>query len=97
MKESKILQALGALSQEARLQAFLLLLSKEEGMSAGDIAEEIHVPPTTMSFHLAQLRSAGLVETAKMGRFVIYRANRKKIKRVAQYITGKEKKNTESL
>jgi len=90
MKAKKALSALSALSQESRLAAFIMLMAEESGLPAGEIALRLNVPATTMSFHLAQLRSAGLVETIKKGKSVIYSANRKKAKKLAKYIGGKK-------
>ena len=86
MKENKVLKALSALAQESRLAIFRLLITKGEGMSAGKIAEELGIPATTMSFHLSQLKNAGLVDSLKNGRSIIYSANRKRAKRMAKYI-----------
>ena len=40
--------------------------------SVGDIAQQLHQPLANTSHHLKALRKAGLVVTAKRGRFVIY-------------------------
>lgn len=66
-------KAFGALSQETRLDAFRLLVrSGSEGMAAGDIARQLHVPHNTMSAHLAILVNAGLVVSRREGRSIIY-------------------------
>src|SRR3546814_9628081 len=44
-------------------------------MAAGAIAEALGVPNSSLSFHLAQLRSAGLIEQERQHRTIIYRAN----------------------
>ncbi len=90
MKTSKIVQALSALAQESRLAIFRLLLEEEDGLQAGIISERLGIVSTTMSFHLNQLSKAGLIESHKEGRFIIYSANRKKAKKLAKYITGKD-------
>lgn len=93
MKSKKALAALAALAQESRLSIFLLLLDQENGMAAGDIARELDIPLTTMSFHLSQLKSAGLVDSRKNGRFIIYSANKKRVKKLAAVITGKDQQS----
>lgn len=92
MKTKKALMALDALAQESRLAVFRLLLTEDkgEGIQAGVIAEKLGVPATTMSFHLSQLKASGLIESHKIGKAVMYSANRKKAKKLAQYITGKD-------
>lgn len=90
MKAKKALICLHALAQESRLAVYRLLVEEggKEGLCAGTIAERLNIPPTTMSFHLSQLRHAGLVDSQKDGRLVIYSANRKKAKKLASYLTG---------
>lgn len=91
MKTKNAIAALHSLAQESRLSIFCLLMEKgEEGLCAGTISEILDIPPTTMSFHLSQLKNAGLVESHKDGRMVIYVANRKRAKKLAGYITGKK-------
>ena len=73
MDTSKATKALGALSQETRLDAFRLLVGRgSDGMAAGDIARKLNVPHNTMSAHLAILANAGLVVSRRQGRSVIY-------------------------
>lgn len=68
--------ALGALAQENRLGVFRLLVRTGlEGLPAGEIAERLKISPATLSFHLAQLRHAGLVTMKRDGRSLIYSAD----------------------
>lgn len=68
--------ALGALAQEHRLALFRLLVQAgPRGMAAGAIAEALGIPPSSLSFHLAQLRSAELIAQERQHRTIIYRAN----------------------
>ena len=73
METSDAVAALGALAQENRLDVFRLLVQAgPEGMAAGDIAERLKISPPTLSFHLAQLRQAGLLAMRRDGRSLIY-------------------------
>jgi len=73
MKMSRAVGALSALAQDSRLRAFRLLVKAGSGgMPAGGIAEELGVPPATLSFHLKELTNAGLVESRRDGRSLIY-------------------------
>ncbi|HSS66886.1 MAG TPA: metalloregulator ArsR/SmtB family transcription factor [Gammaproteobacteria bacterium] len=66
-------RALGALSQESRLAAFRLLVrSGADGMPAGGIARALDIPHNTMSSHLSILVNAGLVNSRRDGRSIIY-------------------------
>ncbi len=65
-----------ALSQEARLRAFRLLVQAgPDGLSAGAISEELGTPQNTLSFHLSHLSHAGIVSSRREGRSIIYLAN----------------------
>ncbi|WP_300975172.1 helix-turn-helix transcriptional regulator [Sphingomonas sp. LHG3406-1] len=68
--------ALAALAQEHRLTLFRLLVKAGEGgLPAGAIAQALGVPNSSLSFHLAQLRNAGLILQERQHRSLIYRAN----------------------
>lgn len=76
MKFDSAIMALGALAQEHRLTLFRLLVqSGDRGMAAGAIADALGVPNSSLSFHLAQLRNAGLILQERRQRSLIYRAN----------------------
>ena len=76
MRSKTAVQALGALAQEHRLELFRLLVQVgDKGMAAGAIAEKLGVPNSSLSFHLAQLRNAGLILQERQHRSLIYRAN----------------------
>ena len=76
MKSSNAVDALAALAQEHRLALFRLLVQAgNKGMAAGAIAEALGVPNSSLSFHLTQLRNAGLILQERQHRSLIYRAN----------------------
>jgi ArsR family transcriptional regulator len=76
METSSAVIALSALAQENRLDVFRLLVQAgPDGMAAGDVAERLEIAPATLSFHLAQLRQAGLLTMRRDGRSLIYSAN----------------------
>jgi DNA-binding transcriptional ArsR family regulator len=76
MRAKSAVEALGALAQEHRLALFRLLVQAgDKGMAAGAIAEKLGVPSSSLSFHLAQLRNAGLILQERQHRSLIYRAN----------------------
>lgn len=76
MKSRAAIDALGALAQEHRLALFRLLVQAgDKGMAAGAIAQRLGVPNSSLSFHLAQLRNAGLIAQERQHRSIIYRAN----------------------
>ena len=88
MKKSSAIAALGALAQETRLDIFRLLVQRgPQGMPAGEIGEHLGQPSPTMSFHLNQLRFAGLVTSRRDGRSIIYSANFRAMRELLGYLT----------
>lgn len=64
-----------ALSQPTRLEVYRLLLRYQPfGLAAGDIARLIAVPHNTLSSHLALLQTAGLTQSRREGRSIIFAA-----------------------
>jgi ArsR family transcriptional regulator len=76
MDAKRAVAALGALAQPSRLEVFRLLVRRgPAGLPAGEIGQRVGVPPTTLSFHLAQLSRAGLVASRRNGRSILYAAD----------------------
>lgn len=68
--------ALAALGHPTRLSVFRLLVEAgPEGSTPGQIADALSLPGATLSFHLKELTSAGLIEGEAQGRSIIYRAD----------------------
>ena len=87
MKASSAIDALAALAQEHRLALFRLLVQAgDKGMAAGAIADALGVPNSSLSFHLAQLRNAGLILQERQHRSLIYRANYKAMTGLVDYL-----------
>lgn len=87
MQSSNVLQALGALAQEHRLALFRLLVQAGEGgLSAGSLADALSVPNSSLSFHLAHLNRAGLIEQRRAGRSLIYSANYATMNQLVGYL-----------
>lgn len=76
MKENQALDAFAAISNKARLRIVRMLVTAgADGKSAGAIADALdRAAPSKVSFHLNQLESAGLVESRREGRSIIYSA-----------------------
>lgn len=76
MDTDSAISALSALAQSTRLDTFRFLVRHEpDGIAAGEIARQLDVPQNTMSAHLAILARAGLVQSERHSRSIIYRAN----------------------
>jgi len=53
----------------------ILLLLKDKKMSAGDIANHFDLTAATISYHLSQLKKAGLIFEEKQKNFIYYELN----------------------
>lgn len=88
MSPQNAVTALGSLAQEHRLAIFRLLVQAgKDGLAAGAIAEELGVPPSSLSFHLAHLTRSGLVTQERQSRHLIYRADYAEMNRLMGYLT----------
>ena len=89
METKIVVSALAALAQENRLEVFRLLVQAGvEGMPAGQIAERLKLASPTLSFHLAQMRHAGLVHVRREGRSLIYAANYDGMNALMEFLTA---------
>ncbi|MBN9022489.1 MAG: helix-turn-helix transcriptional regulator [Rhizobiales bacterium] len=76
MEKIAAVASLSALAQGTRLDIFRLLVrAGREGRAVGDIGERLDLPSATLSFHLGQLKHAGLITFRREGRSLIYTAN----------------------
>jgi DNA-binding transcriptional ArsR family regulator len=76
MKSKDVVESLAALAQESRLAIFRLLVKRgPEGYTPTQLGEKLEVTSPTLSFHLKELQSAGLVDVRRNGRFLYYSPN----------------------
>ena len=76
MQISFAIDALSALAQRTRLEAFRLLVRHgPEGLPVSAIAERLGVNMSTLSRHLAALERAGLVTARRERRCICYAAD----------------------
>jgi len=88
MEKTAIIAALSALAQDTRLDIYRLLVQAgADGLPAGQIGERLDLPSPTLSFHLAQLKHAGLVTHRRDGRSIIYAANYPTMNGLVGYLT----------
>lgn len=87
MNTNDALAALGALAQEHRLAVFRLLVQAgPAGMAAGAISEAVGLAPSSLSFHLAHLARAGLIEQRRASRSLIYSADFGRMQGLVTYL-----------
>jgi ArsR family transcriptional regulator len=87
MDKKAALNALAALGQETRLDAFRLLVrAGSEGIPAGEIATRLDTVQNTMSAHLKVLAHAGLIRPERDGRIVRYVADMTGLRDLLSYL-----------
>jgi DNA-binding transcriptional ArsR family regulator len=88
METIQVIAALGALAQESRLALHRALVEAgPPGLAASKIAEQLGIPPSSLSFHLKELTHAGLISARQDGRFIIYSANFDAMNALLSYLT----------
>jgi DNA-binding transcriptional ArsR family regulator len=77
-----------ALASEARLAVFhLLARNTPEGLVAGEIAGQLSIPKSNLSFHLKNMVQSGLVNMSREGRNTRYKANITLMLEAIDYLT----------
>lgn len=88
MEMNGAVAALSALAHETRLAIYRHLVAVgHEGQRAGLIAAALELPNGTLSFHLNQLRHAGLVTARRDGRRIVYGADYEAMGELLGYLT----------
>jgi DNA-binding transcriptional ArsR family regulator len=88
MEKQDAISALAALAHETRLDVFRLLVQAGgEGLPAGALSQALGVPSATLSFHLKELKNAGVVACRREGRSLIYRADFAAMNALLAYLT----------
>ena len=88
MEKQEVISALAALAHPTRLDVYRLLVrAGGEGMAAGAVAEALGVPSATLSFHLKELKNAGVVRCEREGRSLIYAPDFAAVTQLLAYLT----------
>jgi DNA-binding transcriptional ArsR family regulator len=88
MEADKIVSSLGALAHETRLALYRLLVQRgPDGLPAGSIADALGIPPSSLTFHLQQLRHAGLITQRRVSRQLIYAMDVTAMNDLVAYLT----------
>ena len=89
MERELAISALAALAQETRLDVFRLLVQVgPEGAPAGTLAEALGIPAATLSFHLKELKSAGLIRCERAGTSRIYSTDLAAVNELIGFLTA---------
>jgi ArsR family transcriptional regulator len=88
MESNQVVKSLAALAHESRLQVFrALVVAGPEGLTPTGLAELIPIPAATLSFHLKELRNAGLINQLREGRNLHYSADFEHMNGVLGFLT----------
>ena len=88
MEMKEAVKALAALAHDSRLAIYRLLVQAgPEGLPAGQLAEMMQIPPSSLSFHLKELVNADLLVSQQSGRFVIYAAKYDSMNELLSFMT----------
>ena len=87
-------ETLKAISDPVRRN--ILEMLKEEKKSAGELASEFNLSGATVSYHLTQLKKAGLILESRHKNFIYYELNASVFEEVLVWIYGLVGKDNES-
>lgn len=88
MHNERAVCALAALANEHRLALFRRLVAAgEAGLTAGELAGEVGLAPTGLSFHAKELERAGLASHVREGRFIRYRLKADAMRELLAFLT----------
>ncbi|MBL8642368.1 MAG: helix-turn-helix transcriptional regulator [Rhodospirillaceae bacterium] len=88
MESTQYIAALSALAHDGRLEIYRLLVQAgPAGLTVGEIGDALAMPGATLSFHLSQLKHAGLVAARRDGRRLIQTANFERMNALVAYLT----------
>ena len=88
MKTDQVLLALAALAHEHRLGVYRMLVkSGPEGLPAGVIARRLKLPSSSLTFHLQNLKRAGLITQQRASRQLIYSVDFAGMNGLVAYLT----------
>lgn len=89
MEKQLVIGALAALAHETRLDVFRVLVqAAPDGLAAGAIGTLLAIPSATLSFHLKELKSAGLIAYERQGTSRIYSADFSCVNGVIAFLTA---------
>ena len=87
MELSNYVDQLSSLAHESRLAIFRLLVSAgPDGLTPGDMSDSIRLPAATLSFHLKELRNAGLIQQNRQGRSIYYSVHYQSMDGLMQFL-----------
>lgn len=88
MKTAAAIESLSALAHEHRLAIYRLLVQRgPEGLPAGVIGDRVGLVPSSLTFHLQNLRRAGLITQRRESRQLFYSVDFSVMNGLVGYLT----------
>ncbi len=88
MDTSEATLAFSSLSHETRLTVFKILMREgKEGLSAGVIATQLKVQPSTLTSHLHILKQANLIQSTRQKQKIVYSVNIQGTRNLLHFLT----------
>ena len=89
MKIDELAMCLEKLGHPNRLEIYRLLVrAGHDGLSVGDVQRHLDIPASTLTHHIAQLVSAGLVSQTREGRVLRCTADYKRMDDIMGALTA---------
>ncbi|MBO6898230.1 MAG: winged helix-turn-helix transcriptional regulator [Shimia sp.] len=82
MAQIDLLDVFRALANENRQEILFRVFSDKEAHSVGEIADRMGIAQSTASEHLTILRKAGILQSEKVDRQVLYTVNKQSVNEV---------------
>ena len=87
MDEKQALSSFAALSQETRLRMVRhLVRAGPDGLAAGSLSEAVGLSSSNVSFHLSHLEQAGLIQSRREARRIIYTVRYEALSDLVQFL-----------
>ena len=80
-----VVLSIRAVEHELRKRIIRMLMEKEE-MTVTEIYVKLRIEQSVASQHLAILRNAGIVDTIREGKFILYALDKDKLDELAEFI-----------
>lgn len=88
MDEKQAVSGFAALAQPTRLNVVRLLVKAgREGMAAGALKDAVGASSSNLSFHLKDLEHAGLIQSRRQSRSIIYSASFDGLSELIRFLT----------
>tara|TARA_Y100000590_G_C15642852_1_gene985675 strand:+ start:170 stop:463 length:294 start_codon:yes stop_codon:yes gene_type:complete len=87
MDSAAVVKIFSALAKQERVDIIQeIVKSGEDGLCPRDLLDILHMTNANLSFHLKELKNAGLITGEKKGKFIFYKADCKLIEKAGMFL-----------